>query len=103
MTIKSRAIDDSGNIETSPASITVIVGAGPVLPTCPCSLWNNATTPTIAEENDNDAIEVGVKFQSTVNGYITALRFYKGTGNTGTHVGHLWSAGGSLLASATFT
>ena len=103
VTIMSRAIDDSGNIETSPASITVNVGSGPVLPTCPCSLWNNATMPTITEENDNDAVEVGVKFQSTVNGYITALRFYKGTGNTGMHVGHLWSAGGSLLASATFS
>src|SRR5439155_21480576 len=29
--------------------------------------------------------------------------FYKGTGNTGTHVAHLWAIDGSLLASATFT
>ena len=34
---------------------------------------------------------------------MTAVRFYKGTANTGTHVGHLWSANGVLLAEATFT
>jgi hypothetical protein len=101
--IQSRAIDDSGNIETSPASVTVNVGTQAPPPTCPCSLWSNATTPSVAAENDGDAVELGVKFQSTVNGYITGLRFYKGPGNTGTHIGHLWTAGGSLLASATFT
>ena len=34
---------------------------------------------------------------------ITGIRFYKAASNTGTHVGHLWSAGGTLLASAAFT
>src|SRR5580765_2173680 len=32
----------------------------------------------------------------------SALRFYKGALNTGTHVGHLWSATGTRLAEATF-
>ena len=44
-----------------------------------------------------------MKFQSDVTGYITGIRFYKGTGNTGTHVGHLWTSTGTLLASATFS
>src|SRR5262249_6038998 len=38
-----------------------------------------------------------------MNGLITAIRFYKGVGNTGTHIGHLWTSTGQLLASATFT
>jgi len=38
-----------------------------------------------------------------VAGTITGIRFYKGTGNTGTHVGNLWSSSGTLLATATFT
>ena len=38
------------------------------------------------------AIEVGMKIRSTQDGYITALRFYKQANNTGTHVGHLWTA-----------
>jgi len=46
---------------------------------------------------------MGVKFRSDNNGTITGLRFYKGAGNTGTHVGSLWSSTGTLLAQATFT
>ena len=38
-----------------------------------------------------------------MNGYITGIRFYKGSGNTGTHVGHLWTSTGTLLATATFS
>jgi hypothetical protein len=44
-----------------------------------------------------------VKFKSDVSGKITGIRFYKGAGNGGTHVGSLWTSGGQLLASATFT
>ncbi len=39
----------------------------------------------------------------TSAGYVTGIRFYKGVGNNGTHVGNLWSNGGSLLATTTFT
>ena len=42
-------------------------------------------------------------FTTDTNGYITGARFYKATANTGTHVGSLWSASGTLLAQATFT
>jgi hypothetical protein len=45
---------------------------------------------------------VGVKFRSDVAGQIKGIRFYKGAGNTGTHVGTLWSSTGTKLASATF-
>ena len=48
-------------------------------------------------------VELGVKFRADAAGYVTGVRFYKGAGNTGTHVGHLWSATGTLLATATFT
>ncbi len=47
--------------------------------------------------------ELGMKFRSTKPGKITALRFYKSVGDTGTHVGRLWSAAGAQLASVTFT
>src|SRR6202011_3292443 len=33
----------------------------------------------------------------------TAIRFYKGAQNIGTHVGHLWTSTGTLLSSATFS
>ena len=44
-----------------------------------------------------------MKFRSQVNGYVTGVRFYKGTDNVGPHVGHLWSSTGTQLAQATFT
>lgn len=68
-----------------------------------CSLWDNATSPSVASAADYSAVEVGVKFRSDVVGQVTGVRFYKGTQNTGTHVGRLWSNSGQLLAQATFT
>ena len=44
-----------------------------------------------------------MKFRSDTNGFITGIRFYKASTNTGTHVGNLWSSAGALLATATFT
>jgi hypothetical protein len=51
---------------------------------------------------DGRALEIGVKFRSDSAGYITGMRFYKGTANTGTHVGSLWTNTGTRLATATF-
>jgi methionine-rich copper-binding protein CopC len=67
------------------------------------SIWDDSVLPDVAAANDPNPVEVGLKFKSGKAGYITALQFYKGAGNTGTHVGHLWTAGGTLLASVTFT
>jgi hypothetical protein len=69
---------------------------------CPCTIWPGSATPAIATEADPSGVEVGVRFQSDVAGVITGLRFYKGAGNTGPHVGNLWSASGTLLASVPF-
>jgi hypothetical protein len=44
-----------------------------------------------------------MKFRSDVAGVVTGVRFYKGAGNTGTHIGHLWSSTGTNLATVTFT
>jgi hypothetical protein len=46
---------------------------------------------------------LGVKFTADRNGLISGIRFYKAAGNTGTHVGNLWTASGTRLATATFT
>jgi Domain of unknown function (DUF4082) len=66
-------------------------------------IWPAAATPAAASVVDAAAVEPGVKFRTSTDGYVTGLRFFKGGRNTGTHVGHLWSPGGTLLASATFT
>ncbi|MCA9133655.1 MAG: DUF4082 domain-containing protein, partial [Planctomycetales bacterium] len=67
------------------------------------SLWNQNTIPAVSSSNDSAAVELGVKFRADRDGFLQGIRFYKGNANTGTHVGNLWSADGSLLASATFT
>jgi WD40 repeat protein len=72
------------------------------VPDC-CSVWTPQHAPGTSSKNDTAAVEVGVKFRSDVNGFITGIRFYKGTGNTGTHVGNLWTLTGTLLGSTTFT
>lgn len=102
-TIKSRAIDDSGNIETLLSSTTVNIG-----PRCntnnPCtSIWETSTVPNVLADSETNAVEVGLKFRSQINGYITGIRFYKSSQNTGTHIGTLWSSNGTQLARATFT
>jgi hypothetical protein len=71
--------------------------------TCPCTIWQSTATPAVLSDSDSSAVELGVKFRSDLNGVITALRFYKGTANTGTHVGNLWTATGTLLATVTFS
>ncbi len=70
---------------------------------CPCSIWGDNPTPAVISANEAKAIEVGLKFRSDINGYITGVRFYKGEMNNGTHIGNLWAIDGTLLASATFT
>ena len=102
VTIKSRAADDSGNIEVPGTGVTVTVVLS-IPQTCPCSVWSSTTTPTVASDPDTAAVELGVKFRSDVSGFITGIRFYKGAANTGTHIGNLWSIGGQQLATATFS
>jgi hypothetical protein len=58
--------------------------------------------PATPNTNDKKSVEVGMKFRSDVAGTVSGVRFFKGSANTGTHVGHLWTASGSLLASVTF-
>jgi hypothetical protein len=46
---------------------------------------------------------VGVKFRADRDGRITAIRFYKGSANTGSHQASLWTGMGTLLAQVVFT
>jgi len=97
-TIRVRAVDDSGNIESPGATLSVVIAPR----TCPCNLWGDALPGTV-DVADSNPVELGVRFRSDVSGFITGIRFYKSAANTGTHVGNLWSNNGDLLATATFT
>jgi hypothetical protein len=99
VTLKSRAVDDSGNIETPGAGVTV---GGTQTTGCPCTIWSQSTAPADQSSADPNPVEVGVKFSSDTAGFITGIRFYKLALNGGTHIGSLWSSTGAMLASATF-
>jgi hypothetical protein len=94
-TIMARATDDSGNVETLSPSVTVNVA-------CPCTMAAG-TAPAVLDEQDPGALEVGVKFKADIDGTVTGVRFYKATANTGTHIGNLWTVGGTRLATGTFS
>jgi hypothetical protein len=67
------------------------------------TIWPSSAVPATPDSGPDSAVELGVKFKADTAGTITGIRFYKGSGNTGTHVGNLWSSSGQLLASATFS
>ena len=97
VTLKARATDDSANLGATASTTVTVAGRS-----CPCSLWSDAAKPVVATDPDASAVELGLKFRSDNDGFVSGVRFYKGSTNTGTHVGRLWTAGGQLLASATF-
>jgi hypothetical protein len=69
---------------------------------CPCSVFTASEGP-LGDATTDAPVEVGMKFRSNEDGFITALRFYKQPNNTGTHVGHLWTSDGQKLAEVTFS
>ena len=73
---------------SSPAAVTV---------------WSPSAVPAAFANSDTSSVELGVKFRADVAGTVTGVRFYKGTGTTGTHTGTLWNSTGTQLATATFT
>ena len=95
LTLNSRASDDSGNIETAGPGITITITPRP----CPCTIFENAT-PTTTDSGSGTPVEVGMKFRADTSGTISGIRFYKATANTGPHTVNLWTANGSLLATA---
>src|SRR5206468_7766439 len=71
---------------------------------CPCSIWDPSVVPPAPlDDGDPGSVELGTKFRSDTSGYITGVRFYKASTNTGTHTGSLWTSGGTLLGTATFS
>ena len=67
------------------------------------NIWPSTAVPVVADAGPDSAVELGVQFRSAKVGSIKGIRFYKSAANTGTHVGNLWTASGTLLATATFS
>jgi hypothetical protein len=89
-----RAVDDSGNYTATPKTVSYSVGG-------PYSVFG-LESPVKVDSGDREAVQVGLRFTATSDGYISGVRFYKSVANTGVHTGALWSASGTRLASLTF-
>lgn len=94
-TVLVRGVDDSANIGSAPASRQFTL-------TGTHSLFG-VKVPATPETSDASGIELGVRVTPKADGVINGIRFYKGTGNSGTHTGTLWSSAGVSLATGTFT
>jgi hypothetical protein len=78
---------------------------------CPCSLFSAVQQPAVNNAPTQDgrtgsgpwSYELGVKIRVDQPLQLSAIRFYKQSLETGSHVGRVWSAGGALLGQATFT
>ena len=92
-TFKVTATNSSGTGPASSASAAVT----------PEATIFDLAAPSVADGGDSSSVEVGVKFTASASGTITGVRFYKAATNGGTHIGSLWTANGTLLASGTFT
>ncbi|MGW3149706.1 DUF4082 domain-containing protein [Streptomyces sp. NPDC001177] len=103
-TASVQASDLWGNAMADPVAWSFTTSSTPPAVTCPCMLWNSSTVPATPDmSGDTNSVELGTRFTSSTSGWVTGVTFYKGTGNTGTHTGSLWSDTGTLLATGTFT
>jgi Ca2+-binding RTX toxin-like protein len=87
-----------GALNSATQTTTINITAGPAT----ASLFSASNTPAQTNQNDGSPLEVGVKFQSSVAGQITALKFYRSPSDTSSDLLDLWSSTGTNLAHATF-
>ena len=67
------------------------------------TLFSSTDQPTILADGDAQAVELGLRFRADVAGQVSGVRFLKSSTNTGSHIGHLWTNSGTLLATVTFS
>jgi Domain of unknown function (DUF4082) len=82
---------------------SVPLSVSTVPPQAALSIWSSTALPATPWLSSTVGLTVGVKFRSDLAGMITGIRFYKGAGNNGAHVGLLYDRSGNLLAQATFS
>ncbi|MER2998426.1 Ig-like domain-containing protein [Pontibacter populi] len=99
--ISVRSFDDSGNLST-PVTLNVTIGEpGPIA--CPCTIFLPTEGVDSKPEKDNDTgIQLGMKFRSVVDGFVTGVRFYKNAADIGSHKGFLYSTTGEILAEVSY-
>lgn len=67
------------------------------------SIWPDSSKPSSPAASETRAVELGVQFSSSKEGWVTGIRYYKQSAAQGSTYGTLWSKSGQVLAKATFT
>lgn len=70
--------------------------------TAASTLWGNERPANVVLDGDKNSVELGTRFTAKVAGQVTAIRFYKVRGATGSHTGTLWTSRGTRLGTVTF-
>jgi hypothetical protein len=77
---------------------------------CPCRLFPQSETPVGENKPVQDgrsgpgpfSYEMGLKIRVTQPATLTSIRYFKSSGETGTHVGRVWTAAGAAIGQVTF-
>src|SRR5262245_40855602 len=69
----------------------------------PLALFPPSAVPSMTNVDQGYDVELGVELWSDVDGTVNGVRFWKGSADTGPHLGHLWATDGTLEATAQFT
>ncbi len=96
------SVDVAGNAAQWPSATSAPASIS-VPSSTTVSFWPDTARPALIDDGDRRAVELGLRFRSDVGGEVLGVRFYKGSANTGTHVGNLWTSTGVKLATVTFS
>jgi hypothetical protein len=87
-------------------SASSLIARDPLAPIPPTTIFTTQT-PSLTNLTDGSGsagdYELGMEFTSTKAGTISSIRYYKAIGETGPHIGKIWSDTGTLLATITFS
>lgn len=107
--LKFTGVNEAGNSIASESGKTLRIDGNVNLtstvsvPMSELTAFTPADVPQVTDITDeNQSLEVGVKFRTDVSGFVRGIRFYKGAFNTGSHTGTLWAGSGTQLATGTF-
>lgn len=107
-TVSVRAIDDSLNVTNLTVDRDTVAVTAPPRPSTFSLFDPGSSLPSgTATYNDNQALELGMRFTVSENGSVTELKYYRSAadaGDTDVREGHLWRVSdGALLGTVTFT
>ncbi|MEU7940617.1 DUF4082 domain-containing protein [Microbispora bryophytorum] len=66
------------------------------------AFWSRSDRLSPPVHSDRSPVELGTRFTAAQDGWVTGVRFYKASGEKGTHTGSVWDSAGTRIATVTF-